>query len=97
MKLKTVTDDIVDREIGAEWDTVLLIRLRDVVTGWGGTMTETLRGVAGSQDIAEFEILLEGLVVVVTAETYMGLRLRGPESLVDRLVKELSLQPRDDS
>jgi hypothetical protein len=82
--MKTSIDSF-ERELGPEWDEALLMRLRKTVTDLGGKMKETSRRIAGSQEVIEYEILLRGETVTVTAETYMGLVLRGPHSLVEEV------------
>lgn len=78
--------NIVETEIGPEWDASLLSRLVKAVADLGGTMRPTLQGVGGSQEVAEYAIHVDGVMVLATAETYLGVRLRGPKPVVDRLV-----------
>jgi hypothetical protein len=89
-------DDQVERTLGPEWDAALLVRLRQAVTERGGSMRETSWGVGGSQEIVEYEILLRGATLSAMAETYMGLVLRGPQSIVQELARGVALPPTED-
>ena len=83
----------VERNLGSEWDETLLLRLRKAIADLGGDMTETSRGVGGSQEVAEYEILVRGVTITATAETYMGLLLRGPLEIVDEIAELVSRAP----
>jgi hypothetical protein len=86
--------ETIELELGPEWDTDLLARLSSVVTAEGGTMKEVSWGVGGSQEVCSYRIQLPNGVVEATAETYMGLVIRGPSALVQRIahaVKSTSL------
>ncbi len=72
-------------ELGPEWDSDLLAKLRVAVTSAGGTMKELSWGVGGSQEVCAYEIQLPGGAIEATAETYMGLVIRGPSTLVQQI------------
>ncbi len=71
--------------LGPEWDEQLLARLRTAVIEFGGTMTEQSWLVGGSQEICSYNIELAGEQIVATAETYVGLSIRGPAHLIEKL------------
>jgi hypothetical protein len=80
-----LSGDTGEIELGPEWDSELLSRLHSVVTAEGGTMMELPWGVGGSQEVCSYRIQLPTGVVEATAETYMGLVIRGPLTLVQRI------------
>jgi hypothetical protein len=82
--------DASERHLGPEWDEALLRRLRQAVAELGGSMRETSWGVGGSQEVVEYEILCRGATLTATAETYVGLVLRGPPPAVDELARMVS-------
>jgi hypothetical protein len=71
--------------LGPEWDEQLLARLRIAVVELGGTMTEQSWLVGGSQEVCSYNIELAGEQIIATAETYVGLSIRGPAHLVEKL------------
>jgi len=77
--------DTAEIELGPEWDSELLSRLHLVVTAEGGTMEKVSCGVGGSQEINSYRIQLPAGAIEVTAETYMGLVIRGPVVLVQKI------------
>jgi hypothetical protein len=91
--LEHMPDDHSQRHLGPEWDGALLLRLRQAVAELGGDMREASWGVGGSQEISEYEIHLRGVTLTATAETYMGLTLRGPVSIVEELAGMVSRSP----
>jgi hypothetical protein len=48
-------------------------------------MTEQSWLVGGSQEVCSYDIELAGEQIVATAETYVGLSIRGPAHLVEKL------------
>jgi len=72
----------VEVSLGAESDLVLLARLRSVVHAAGGSMSEQSWSIGGSQEVIAYEIILPTGRLVATAETYVGLSIRGPAPLV---------------
>ncbi len=75
-------DEELELNLGSETDAALLARLRSVVTTAGGSISETSWNVVGSQEIGTYEILLPRGKLVATTETYVGLSIHGPASLV---------------
>jgi hypothetical protein len=79
------SSDVLAIELGPEWDDVLLSKLHIAVKRAGGTMKELSWGVGGSQEVTTYRIQLPGGSIEVTAETYMGLIIRGPSALVQQI------------
>jgi hypothetical protein len=71
--------------IGPEYDQATFERLRDVVASLGGSICEQSWGVGGSQEVSSFQITIGSACLIATAETYIGLSLRGPNDLVRQL------------
>ena len=76
--------------LGSECDSLLLKRLRNAVQTAGGSMSEVSWGVGGSQEVAVYEIVLPLGQLIATAETYVGLSLRGPVLLVNEITRAVS-------
>lgn len=74
--------------LGSEQDPSLWSRLVAAVEALGGTMVESSYNVGGSQEIITYQVLLPGGQLLLTSETYIGLVLKGPTSLVRRLSDE---------
>jgi hypothetical protein len=87
-----MSNDHIETNLGPEWDEALLRRLRDAVAKRGGSMREVSWGVGGSQEIVEYEILLREGALTATSETYIGLVLRGPRTIVEELAEVVSLK-----
>jgi hypothetical protein len=75
----------VEVSLGSESDSLLLGRLQKTVHAAGGTMSEVSWGVGGSQEITTYEIVLPTGSLIATAETYVGLSIRGPDHLVQEV------------
>lgn len=75
--------------LGAEYDESLRNALRVVLVGHGGACVESLFGVGGSQEIETFSVRLGDDLVVVEAETYVGISISGPQNLVSEIALEV--------
>ena len=75
--------------LGNEYDAPLLEALKATIMELGGAPRESWWGVAGSQEIASFEVAFAGEIVLVEAETYEGLTLTGRDELVDRIAERV--------
>jgi hypothetical protein len=78
--------------LGNEFDDSLRGKLMDVLRELGAV---ALRGsdrfVAGSQDVEELDVVINGRSLHIEAETYVGLSITGPADLVEQ-VRRLVLQ-----
>lgn len=75
--------------VGDEFDDELRDALLDVLREMGATEKSSERGVGGSQEIETAVFDLQGRRLVVEAETYEGLSIRGDEALVKDVEKRL--------
>jgi len=55
----------------------------------GATAISASTWIGGSQELEEARFELDGYVITVDAETYMGITISGPEFLVDDLVSDV--------
>jgi len=78
--------------LGSETDDALFHRLNATVRALGGSMSDSEWVLGGSQEIMIYRILLPGGTLEAVAETYVGLCLRGPDSLVTILSNHISPQ-----
>ena len=76
--------------LGAETDDVLFERLRAEVLALGGSIQNAEWTIGGSQEVTTYTILLPEGRLEAIAETYVGLSLRGPASMVSLLAKRVS-------
>ncbi len=76
-----------DEEIilGPEHDRELPMKLRSVLKNLGGVKLSQDWGVGGSQEITTWVFQIGDQQVTVGTETYMGLSIRGPRELVERI------------
>ena len=72
-------------DLGSETDAELFAKHQSVVVSLGGTFAEASYGVGGSQEIVTYAIALQEGRLEVASETYVGLLLRGPAVLVERV------------
>ena len=69
-----------------EFDDALRTKLLDVLRGLGAfTAGSGERSLVGSQDLEELDVLIDGQVLHIEAETYAGLFIRGSAQLVARI------------
>jgi hypothetical protein len=68
--------------LGSEYDDALFERLCTVVASLGGSVTDIEWVLGGAQEITTFAVVLPGGTLEATAETYVGLSLRGEDTLV---------------
>jgi hypothetical protein len=79
MGIKTVN-------LGDEFDKHLELRLNNVLKQLGGVTVSLKRGIAGSQDLTEWKLDVNGQPITVECETYIGLSITGESKLVDDIV-----------
>lgn len=74
--------------LGDEFDDGLRAKLLEVLRQLGATVSgPTSRAVAGSQEVEGLEVMIGGRTLCVTAETYVGLSISGPDDLVRRVCR----------
>ena len=77
--------------LGDEFDDALRTKLLNVLRGLGATATGSERVLAGSQDLEELDVIIDGHMLHVEAETYVGLTIEGPVELVARIQRLMSI------
>lgn len=75
--------------IGDEFDRAVRDALRETLSQLGAIKRSGLQGVAGSQDLESMEFDLQGRLLVVEAETYVGLTISGAPDLVQTVADEV--------
>ncbi|EJN16391.1 hypothetical protein PMI36_06124 [Pseudomonas sp. GM79] len=76
--------------LGDEYDDVLKATLVAVLTSRGAVGAGSSWGVGGSQELDTARVKLGGAVITIESETYMGLMIEGPRSIVEALAQEVS-------
>lgn len=71
--------------LGNEYDEALRECLMRVLKSLGATQIDKFRGIGGSQEIETLRVDLYGDMLVVEAETFVGLGISGPGRLVERI------------
>ena len=76
--------------LGSEYDDALRHALLDCLTALGADIAARQWGLGGSQIIETTKIALGKDLIVVEAETYVGLSISGEARVVDRVAELLS-------
>lgn len=76
--------------LGDEYDDVLKAALVAVLTARGAVGAGSSWGVGGSQELDTARVKLGDAVITIESETYMGLTIEGPRSIVEALAQEVS-------
>lgn len=77
--------------LGDEFDDVLRAKLLNVLRGLGAFVAGSEgRAIAGSQELEELDVAINGQVLHVEAETYVGLLICGPTELVKQIQRVMS-------
>lgn len=71
--------------LGDEFDADLKTRLVEKMKALGAKPVSSQWSVAGSQELNSFSVTLEGEVLDIVSETYVGLSISGPDELVDEI------------
>ncbi len=71
--------------LGAEYDEELFEAFAATLAAEGAVLLEKIQGVAGSQDVSIWKYLIGDEIVEVVSETYIGLTISGPPTVVERL------------
>ncbi len=83
----------VTRVLGLESDAALRAAVLRALKGLGAESFEHTWGVAGSQELETLRCRVDGRLVTVEAETYMGLAITGPARILDRIGRALARWP----
>jgi hypothetical protein len=77
--------------LGDEFDDALRSKLLNTLRELGAFNASLgMRSVVGSQDFETFEVVVDGQVLRVEAETYIGLSIEGPADLVARVQRMMT-------
>jgi hypothetical protein len=77
--------------LGDEFHDSLRQKLMDVLRKLGALQTgKSDRLVAGSQDLEELDVTIDGRSLHVEGETYVGLSISGPADLVEQVRRLVS-------
>jgi hypothetical protein len=68
--------------LGPEYDRDTRESLKEVLAELGGNVSFHHRGVAGSQELEDASVLINGRQLLIESETYIGLSITGDEDLV---------------
>lgn len=76
--------------LGDEWDRALIGRTIKVLEAMGARLVDRFGDVAGSQEVGVQVWDLEGQVVRLEAETYMGFSIEAPDSVLAEVQRRLA-------
>ncbi|WP_155122353.1 hypothetical protein [Burkholderia ubonensis] len=79
--------DIVKIVVGDEYDEALRKALSIAISEIGAEIVDKNWGVAGSQELEILVINVNGNVITIEAETFVGISVEGPESTVADFMK----------
>lgn len=77
--------------LGDEYDDDLKNRLIEKLKSIGATPLSTDWGVAGSQELDSLSVQLRGEIIVIEAETFVGLSISGSDGLVDEIARIITV------
>ncbi|NWB32066.1 hypothetical protein [Pseudomonas gingeri] len=84
-----MAENVVRINLGDEFDESLRAALRTVLAALGATNVDYSWGVGGSQELEVMTVCLNGHVLMVESETYIGLTVEGPEMVVRGLAEKV--------
>lgn len=91
-----LTPNNISRTLGTEYDTALQTRLRQTLAALGAQrLPENTSALCGSQEFYCTEFMLDGAIVRIECETYIGLTLTAPAALLAKI--ETALAQEDQS
>ena len=73
--------------LGDEYDEVLWECLLDALRQLEAKKGSESHSLGGSQEMDSFDVLISGRKLRIESETYVGLSVRGPYDLVDKIVQ----------
>ena len=88
---KIATNKLV---LGKEYDEALRIALISILRELGGSSKDSQWLVGGSQELDIVEVDIQGRIVTVEAETYVGLSISGDADIVDEVAARVRALPR---
>jgi len=85
-------EEEIESTLDAEYDARVFRALGAAVSALNGVVEGPDWAVAGSQEISTWRLTFSSAHVVATAETYMGVTLRGPPDIVSRLTSAVKAE-----
>ena len=82
----------VTKNIGSETDDILLEKLKKALDNYNATLVKEDSIVVGSQEIKFYDYKIGVDQIKVTVETYVGISLRGKESVINKIVNAVDRQ-----
>ena len=79
--------------LGDEYDEKLRAALIELLKSMGAASLRHDWGVGGSQELETLQVSVGGKVVVVEAETYVGLSISGDEAQIVEIASKLGVNP----
>ena len=76
--------------LGPEYDEPLRQALKTVLDERHARVFDRAWGIAGSQDVTHWQVLVDGEMLTIEAETYVGLSLTGPSGLVADIARAVA-------
>jgi hypothetical protein len=76
--------------LGDEFDDALATRLIEKLKSSGAIPLSSDWSLAGSQEIRSLSARIRSETVEISAETYIGLSISGPEDIVDEIASSLA-------
>lgn len=80
-------NDTVKIVVGDEYDEALRKAISVAISEIGAELVNKSSGLAGSQDLETLVINMDGSIVTIEAETFVGISVEGPESTVADFMK----------
>lgn len=78
--------------LGNEFDESHKSRLIEILKSLGAIPLSSDWTVVGSQELTSFAVSLRAEVLKAESETYIGLSISGPDTLVDEIILSMNLQ-----
>ncbi|QJI41753.1 hypothetical protein HKK52_12780 [Pseudomonas sp. ADAK2] len=85
-----MTTETISIRLGDEYDDVLRATLVAVLRSRGAVGAGGFWGVGGSQELDTARVKVSGELIAIESETYMGLTIEGPKSIVEAIAQEVS-------
>lgn len=76
--------------LGPEYDEPLRQAVRTALDERHARVIDRSWGVGGSQEVNHLKVLVDGEILIVEAETYIGLSITGPPGLVDDIARAVA-------
>ena len=71
--------------LGDEYDDGLKEKLIDYLRNIGAVPLSSDWSIVGSQELSELSVSVDGQILDISAETFIGLSISGPDKLVDKI------------